>query len=192
MSWWPFGKGREPKALEILKGAEWLCSSCDQPHTGMIDLAPNAPDPWDGSPEHEPNSALRLDGDFLSDDFCVMDGKYFMVRCVIEIPVHGLEQKFGFGCWGSLSRANFEIHADHFDDGDYQGSGPWSSWLCNRFYTYIGTDPVSCRMYPQLDRQRPVLKLQDDGHPLAVDQCIGVSPEKVLEYYRHYGHGLAI
>ena len=191
MSWWPFGKGGKAGALEILKGAEWLCSSCDQPHSGMIDLAPNAPDPWVGSPEHEPNSALRLDGDFLSDDFCVMDGTYFMVRCVIEIPVHGLEQKFGFGCWGSLSRANFEFYVDHFDDGDYQGVEPWSSWLCNRFYTYIGTDPVGCWMFPQLDRQRPVLRLHDEGHPLAMDQCKGVPPEQVLEYYRHYGHALA-
>lgn len=154
----------------------------------MFDLAPFAPDPWGGETDYARNSDVTLEGDFLSEDFCVMDGKYFMVRCVIEIPVHGLEHSFGFGCWGSLSQTNFETYLEQFDSGNYQGVGPWSSWLCNRFCDYIGTDPVSCRMYPQLDRQRPVLKVQDEDHPLGRDQREGVSPERVLEYYQHYGH----
>jgi hypothetical protein len=188
VSWWRFGRKKGPNALDLLNSAEWKCSQCDLLHRGMFDLAPNAPEPWDGSPQHAPNSALTLDGDFLSDDFCVMDGTYFMVRCVLEIPVHGLDQKFGFGCWGSLSRANFEAYVTHFDDGDYRSAGPWTSWLCNRFCDYIGPDPEACLMFPQLNRQRPVLKLQNEDHPLARAQQEGVSPEKVFEFYRHYGH----
>jgi hypothetical protein len=156
----------------------------------MFDLAPNAPDPWGGNPEHSPNSALVLDGDFLSDDFCVIEGRYFMVRCVIEIPVRELNRNFGFGCWGSLSRTNFEAYVEHFDDSNLQGTGPWSSWLCNRFCDYIGTEPEACWMFPQLGRQRPVLKLQNDDHPLSRDQREGITAEKVLEFYRHYGHVL--
>jgi hypothetical protein len=188
VSWWRTGQNNSPSALEILSGAEWACSGCDTPHRGMIDLAPSAPDPWRGSPDPAPNAALTLDADFLSDDFCVIDGKYFLVRCVLEIPVHGLDTSFGFGCWGTLSRANFEAYVDQFDSGNYQGAGPWSSWLCNQFYTYIGTEPVACWMFPQLERQRPVLRIQDDEHPLAIAQGDGVTPEQVLEYYRHYGH----
>jgi hypothetical protein len=188
VSWWRFGGMKAPNALDILRGAEWKCTQCEAPHRGMIDLAPNAPDPWHGNPAHSPNSALVLDGDFLSDDFCIVEGKHFLVRCVLEIPVHGLNEKFGFGCWGSLSRSNFEAYVEHFDDGAYQGAGPWSSWLCNRFYNYIGTEPEGCWMFPQLGRQRPVLKLQNEDHPLARDQREGVPAEKVLDFYRHYGH----
>lgn len=157
----------------------------------MFDLAPLAPDPWPGSLDHAPNSALTLDGDFLSDDFCVIDGKYFLVRCVIEIPVHGLERNLGFGCWGTLSRTNFESYIERFDSGGFQGAGPWSSWLCNQFYTYVGSDPLACRMFPQLDRQGPVLRVQDEAHPLAIAQQQGISAEQVLEIYQHYGHAIA-
>ena len=26
-----------------------------------------------------------MDGDFLSEDFCVLDGKHFMIRCVLSL-----------------------------------------------------------------------------------------------------------
>ena len=188
MNWWRLGQNRPHTALKILTGAEWTCEACADPHIGMIDLAPFAPHPWGGTNDYAPNSAVTLDGDFLSEDFCVMDGRYFMVRCVMEIPVHGMEYRFGFGCWGSLSRTNFEVYLDLFDNGEFEVAGPWSSWLCNQFCDYIGDDSVACWMVPQLGRQRPLLNIADEGHPLARDQRSGVSPERVMEYYKFYGH----
>ena len=120
---WPFGRAKRT-AIEILKGAEWTCGTCSDRHLGMFDLACHHPDPWTGSSEYEPNSALDRERDFLSEDFCVLGGEHFLVRCVLEIPVHGLEEKFGFGCWGSLKRDNFEIYVAHFDDGTGSGRSP--------------------------------------------------------------------
>lgn len=65
-----FGR-RQPAALEILQSARWKCASCDVEHEGMFDIGSRAPDHWGKAEELEPNSALRLDGDFLSEDFCV-------------------------------------------------------------------------------------------------------------------------
>lgn len=186
-----FGKKRRTGALEILDDTEWLCGTCGQPHNGMFDLAARAPDPWQGPTDYAPNGALTLDGDFLSEDFCVIDGKYFMVRCVLRIPVHGARHDMGFGCWGSLSRTNFELYVENFDVGHYEGQSHWSSWLCNQLYDYNGTDPDACWMTPQWGRQRPTLKIQDPDHPLARDQRDGITPEKMLKIYRHYGHGPA-
>ncbi len=189
MGW--FGRKRPKTAIEILTSSEWFCSSCDQPHHGMIDFAARRPDPWNDSEEYESNSALRLDGNFLSEDFCVMDGKHFFVRCVLDIPVHGMAEKFGFGCWGTLSRSNFELYVDGFDDGNYANIGPWSSWLCNQLLDYIGTEPEACWMHPQLGRQRPAIIVQDEDHPLGFDQRHGVSAETILEIYRRSGHEVA-
>ena len=75
----------------------WRYGGCSEWHTGLMDLAALVPDPWPHREDREPNSALRLDGDFLSEDFCVIGGKDFLVRAVLEIPVHGLAEKFGFG-----------------------------------------------------------------------------------------------
>jgi len=54
-----------------LKGAEQTCRSCNEQHSGMVDLASVAPGPWPRAIALEPNSVIRLGGDFLSGDFCV-------------------------------------------------------------------------------------------------------------------------
>jgi hypothetical protein len=184
---WPFGR-RKPNALDILKGAEWICGSCSERHLGMFDLACDSPGPWTGNADYEPNSELDRERDFLSEDFCVLGGEHFLIRCVLEIPVHGLEDKFGFGCWGSLKRDNFETYVEHFDAGTCPEGGPWWSWLCNRLGPLSDDQPIGCWMFPQLGRQRPVLDVDDEDHPLALAQRDGISAEQVLAIYAHYGH----
>ncbi|QDX27442.1 DUF2199 domain-containing protein [Sphingomonas suaedae] len=182
MSWFRRAKPANPFA------GNWTCAGCGEVHQGMMDLAALAPDPWPHERIQEPNSAVRLDGDFLSEDFCVMDSRYFFVRAVLEIPVHGQAEKFGFGCWSTLSRDNFEKYLDGFDNADFANCGPWTGWLCNQLGTYIGTDPEGVYVYPQPDRQRPTLRVANPDHGLAIDQEQGISVEQLTEILRFYGH----
>jgi hypothetical protein len=111
-----------------------------------------------------------------------------MVRAVLEIPVHGLDSPFSFGCWSTLSRENFDKYLTGFDGGNYPDMGPWPGWLCNKLENYLGNDPIAVWVIPQTDRQRPKLFVQLDDHPLAIDQDNGITPERVLELYGFYGH----
>lgn len=130
-----------------------------------------------------------MEGDFLSQDFCVLDGKYFMVRAVLLIPVIGLKDQFGFGCWSTLSRDNFRKYVDGFDSGEYADMGPWGGWLTNRVENFVeGPDPLALWVQPQPDRKRPLLWVRDDDHPLAIAQEQGITPERMLEVFAHYGH----
>jgi hypothetical protein len=185
VSW--FRRKSGPSAADRLHG-RWRCAGCNEEHDGLAHLAAFAPDPWRGDEIREENGALRLDGDFLSEDFCVIDGKYFLIRGVLEIPIHGSPEPFGFGCWSTLSRQNFDKYIAGFDDGAYPDMGPWSGWLCNQLEDYIGADPLALWVYPQLDRQRPRLRIQNVSHPLALDQANGITPERALEIFAHYGH----
>lgn len=184
----PFGQRQPTDALGILQAGKWTCRTCKQPHTGAFDLACHRPDPWNGDDRYEPNSAIRLDGDFLSEDFCVIGGEHFMVRCVLEIPVHGLKGRFAFGCWGSLKREDFEIYLEHFDSGTLPDNLPWFSWLVNDLGCFETTEPLACWMSPRSDRQRPVLEVDAPDHPLARAQTDGISPEELLEIYACHGH----
>ncbi|MGZ8283170.1 MAG: DUF2199 domain-containing protein [Allosphingosinicella sp.] len=184
-----FGR-KHPTPLERLQGAAWRCDGCGDEHRGMFDIAAYAPDFWEGAEEPEPNCELRLDSDFLSEDFCVV-GEHLFVRAVLEIPVHGLAEKFGFGMWSTLSRANFELYVDSFDEGSFADIGPWTGWFSNQIATFPETLNLPCWVYPQLDRQRPVIAVQDADHPLALAQEHGVTPERLLEIYAAYGHSLA-
>jgi len=155
-----------------------------------MDLAATAPDKWPHEESYEPNAALRLDSDFLSEDFCVIEGEHFFVRSVLEIPVRGLNVPWGFGCWTSLSRANFDKYVGGFDLGEYEDEGPWFGWLSNRLKIYFeGHESVALDVFPQAKRQRPKLRVQDLGHPLAVAQTRGISSQAILELLRAYGHG---
>lgn len=131
-----------------------------------------------------------MDGDFLSEDFCVLDGKYFMVRAVLPIPVNGIDGDFGFGCWSTLSRENFDKYVDGFDTGDYVDMGPWSGWLMNELATLVEEpNPLALWVEPRANRQRPLLWIQNQEHPLAIAQDQGITPDRMLEIFRAYGHG---
>jgi len=180
---------RSDATIELLK-ADWRCSCCGELHHGLMDIAADSPDPWPHERAYEPNSALRLEGDFLSEDFCVLDGEHFFVRSVLEIPVHGLDSPWGFGCWATLSRANFEKYIAGFDDGEYEDNGPWFGWLSNQLKIYFeDPDPIAVDVFPQANRQRPKLFAKDEGHPLAIAQRDGITPEAMLTLLRSYGHG---
>jgi hypothetical protein len=188
MSW--FRRRAKRGALERLRGP-WRCAGCGELHEGLIDIAAFAPDPWPNAEIYEPNDSLRLEGDFLSEDFCVMGGRYFFARCVLEIPVHGFADKFGFGCWSTLSRTNFDKFLGGFNDSVYADWGPWPGWLGNRLADYIGTEPEAVHVFPQPNRQRPTLRVQDGNHPLAIAQSEGITPERMLEILRACGHILS-
>lgn len=158
-----------------------------------MDIAARSPDPWPDERTYEPNSALRMEGNFLSEDFCVLDGEHFFIRSLLEIPVHGLDDSWGFGCWNTLSRTNFEKYVAGFDDGVCTDDGPWFGWLTNQLKIYFEeSDPISVDVFPQPGRQRPKLMVQDADHPLAIAQRDGISAEAMLTLLRAYGHGPSV
>jgi len=183
-----FGWGKKPPLTpaQQLQSGRWRCAKCSEEHGWPVDLAAHAPDPWRGDGEYKHNGALRYDGDFLSEDFCVLDGKYFMVRAVLRIPVKDVADDFGFGCWSTLSRENFDIYVHGFDNGEYPDWGPWSGWLCNQLADYVGDDPLAVWVEPRPERKRPLLWVMDDDHPLAIAQEKGITAERVLELFAYY------
>jgi hypothetical protein len=180
---------RAASASEQLKKGRWLCGRCDQEHGWPFDLAARAPDPWQHAREYEPNGALRREGDFLSEDFCVLEGKYFLIRCVLTVPVHGLDENFGFGCWSTLSRENFDKYVEGFDSIRPTQDELWSGWLCNQLADFVDTDPPGVWVQLRTDRQRPLLWVMDDDHPLAVAQEQGISADRMMAIFNFYGHG---
>ena len=184
-----WGKKRALTAAQHLQTARWRCDRCDAEHGWPFDLAAHAPDPWRGAADYEHNGALRYDGDFLSEDFCVLDGTYFMVRAVLQIPARDAVGHFGFGCWSTLSRENFDKYVMGFDSGTYEDMGPWSGWLCNQLADFVGTDPLRVWVQPRPNRQRPLLWVTDDAQPLAIAQEDGITAERILEIFQFYGQG---
>lgn len=188
---WNLAERRREKAalakLKAMKGTTWVCGTCEQTHSGMMDIAKAAPDVWRGEEIYEPNSALRLDGDFLSEDFCVIDGENFIVRGVLKLPVKGLDKAFGFGVWSTLSRENFETYVDQFDEGWNENDSQWFSWFCSDLSYFGKTFSEKAWLRPQPNRQRPHIFLSDPDHALSLAQKTGITASEMLKIYEFYG-----
>lgn len=183
-------KRNQKTALELIE-TPFTCHSCGEEHRGPFDLAVGAPDNWEGPREPEQNGALRMDGDFLSADFCVIGGEHFYLRGLLEIPVKGLTETFAFGGWSTLSRMNFEVYLDHFDDRGGCELGPWTGWLGNSYKPYPDSFNEPCWVYPQATGLRPLILLENLDHPLTQAQEHGITPEELLAIYQAHGHGPA-
>src|ERR1019366_7582768 len=130
---------RDPRWLR-LHDRKWTCPCCKQKHGGMFDLAFAKPDAWLGGGEAAPNWKVATSSNILTEDFCIVEGENFFVRCLLSLPiVTKPDVSFTFCIWSSLSRGNFDLYVDTFDDGKQGGLGPWFGWFSNRLIGYPDT-----------------------------------------------------
>jgi hypothetical protein len=170
---------------------EWTCNGCGLSHKGVLDLAFTRPEQWRDSEEYEPNSKVGSPRHVLSEDFCILDDEHFFVRSVLELPLVGASgARFGYGVWTTLSRKNFDIYVSNFDSGCSSDLGPWFGWFSNRLKGYPETLNLKCQIYPQADRQRPLIELEPSDHPLAIEQRDGITFERYSELLVANGHDL--
>jgi hypothetical protein len=174
-----------------LHADSWTCPSCGEAHRGLFDLALDRPDHCTGEPATARNAELDKSGNFLSEDFCVLDGEHYFVRCVLSLPLLGAsETHFGYGVWSTLSEANFDSYVESFDSEQQGGLGPWFGWFSNALKGYPDTLNLKCRVHPRDGRQRPIVALEPTEHPLAREQQVGISFDRVLDLYALNGHDL--
>ena len=70
---------RTDVSFEELANLRWKCSSCEEWHYGpCLDFSYDSPVYWTSEDE-----ATNL----LDEDVCVLDGEYFFIRGVIELPI---------------------------------------------------------------------------------------------------------
>ena len=169
----------------------WSCSICGETHQGLIDLAFGKPEQWLGVEDKAPNSALDLSGNFLSEDFCVLEGQYFFVRAVLELPIRGSGgQLFGLGAWATLWREDFVRYVAAFDSGEQDELGPWFGRFSNRLEGYPDTLNLKCKVHPVSGRRRPRVELEPTHYPLAVEQRSGITFDRLLELFAINGHDI--
>src|SRR5215470_4952373 len=107
--------------------ARYRCSTCNEVHKGFPDLAFWAPYFFEELTEAERTARGRL-----SEDLCTLDNKHFFIRAMLEIPILGTEDRFGWGIWVSLSETNFHRYVEFFETDRPDGEGPYFGWFSNR------------------------------------------------------------
>jgi hypothetical protein len=155
----------------------WTCHCCGKQFNGLpMDYGFDAPLYWHQIPEAERSDRARLDS-----DVCVIDGTDFFIRGCIELPVVGLEQRFVWGAWVSLSRDSMDRAFELWNEPVILDEPPRFGWLSNEIRSYPSTLNLKTDVYFRGGNQRPVIGLWPVDHPLFVEQRDGMSIERVQE-----------
>jgi hypothetical protein len=165
--------------------------SCGRSHKGVEDLEIYWPDPWPHGAKIEDNRALtadRLDGDFLSSDYCIMEGKYYAIRVSLELPLQNSNSKLALIVWSALPKNEFVSYFNAANQGRAPGEGRAAGHLLNNIPGYEKTYGLHTVAEAPGRFLRPKLFTIDESHPLTQDQRQGITLDRTLEMYALFGH----
>ena len=165
-----------------------LCSICGKSHDlGEISLGADSPVQWQLLSEAERTKSE------LSAEQCVIrsEGKtHFFVRACLEIPIRGENDCFSWGVWVSLSEENYAEMTAHWSDPGRTTFGPYFGWLCTPIPPYPDTMFLKTMVHQRDVGLRPLVEIEPTEHPLALDQRLGISREKMGEMVCRVLHGM--
>jgi hypothetical protein len=158
--------------------AGFRCGTCGKLHDHLpMDIGYRRPEPYFAVPEEE--RARRI---YETDDLCVIDGKTFMIRGVLYLPISGGDQQFGWGVWAVVSEQDFQRYLDAWDHDTEDDVPPFTGRLASAIPGYPGSDQVDLDIRLQSGGQRPRFTVRSETHPLGVDQRTGITLAKAHSF----------
>jgi hypothetical protein len=116
----------------------------------------------------------------LTEDDCVIDGREFYRKGLLEIPVHGTGERFTWGVWLSVSKESYARFGELFGEPTRPAGESFFGWLCNALPGYPDTQLLKTYLHVREYPARPWVELEPTDHPLAIDQREGLSPERAI------------
>jgi hypothetical protein len=154
----------------------YQCLTCGEFHAGLpFSYGPPAPALWFTIPENERNDRV-----LLSPDQCIIDDKYFFVLGRLEIPVIDGNEIFSWLVWVSLSETNFDRMSELWESEGRDNEPPYFGRLGTDLPCYDeGTSNLKTKVHTRPIGQRPFIELAATDHPLAIEQRLGITMERV-------------
>jgi len=156
--------------------ASYTCATCGREHGDLPHIGFAAPYQWADRLADDPKS-------LLTKDLCIIEGRDFFVRGLIEIPVHDYAHEFGWGVWVSHKKENFEMYREHFDSAEI---GPFFGWLSTEI-AYYGQSTLELKTMAHYrgGGLRPRIVLEESSHPLAYQQREGITLAEAWKMVHH-------
>lgn len=156
---------------------KWNCPICGAEHD-EVPICFGIDAPW---------RALVSPAEFesrveLTKDQCVVDKSSFFVRGHIEVPIHAYPEPLAFSVWSSLSEKSFRHMTQRWSAPDRESDPPYFGWLCSPIPVYPSTIHLKLSVQSRAPGLVPLLTVEPNGHPLALDQRNGIAIKKWHEY----------
>ena len=136
----------------------------------------DAPAPWYGVPEAERGRRA-----LLTTAACTIDGRQFFVCGRIEVPVRGAADPFVWSVWVSVSERSFRRLLSPWDESGREEDLRVAGRLATVIPGYPDTLELNANVRPGPLGERPMVELEATAHPLAAEQRLGISLERVEE-----------
>lgn len=157
----------------------FVCSSCGKEHLGLpFSFAANFPDPYANLSFDDRDSRA-----VVGSDQCIIDQEQFYIRGCLEIPINGTDEVFLWVVWARIKEEVFDEIADYWEsEGRETCIGPYKGRLANSLAIY--PDTLNLRLEVQIMPvgSRPLFLLEEEGHPMSVEQRTGISSQKAADY----------
>ena len=165
----------------------YKCSSCNELHEGLPDVAFSAPDAFEAlSPDERMERAL------IDDDFCIIDGNRYFLRCLAEAPIKGFKESFGWGLWCELDWRPFKRVWELYGFDEPIEPLVFPARVANALRHYDETVGLTCEVSLLDDGMRPHLTVTDTAHVLSKHQAEGLDLDDAVRQARTVGALLVV
>jgi hypothetical protein len=107
---------------------------------------------------------------------------FFGIHGNLEIPVAGWDDPFGWTLWASLSGQQATWALETWFDDERTEAAPAGGYLLNTIPVYPEqTHGLLVSVHWRPVGVRPLIYVEEEGHPLGVEQRDGITPQRVDE-----------
>lgn len=192
-------------AQSVLDDPRWqafnqsgFACSCGERHVGLFPINMLTPLGWKGSQDYDDDANVRLDGTFISANYCVSEGQGYALRMRLPLQMRGAAPAaFMYTVWAAVDRVYFEAYLNAKKAGTLSADNRFGARLVNRIAGYHDTANLVGVGFQQEDGWPPLLLLAGPQpytnrpeHPIMQDQRNGIDVDKMLELFAAYGHDM--
>jgi hypothetical protein len=154
----------------------FTCSCCGKTYELPLCFGSDYPYHYYSIPPEEREKRIEL-----TESLCVIDGQHFFHRGRITIPINDYDEDLVFNVWTSISRENFEIRNDLWNDPARVNQPPYFGWLQTSVSTYGNTINIKTVARENEAGLIPSIEVIEKDHPLRYDQEHGISFKTALD-----------
>ena len=154
----------------------FTCRCCGQRHDELpLSFHAEAPAYWsDDLAQDEPSE--------LTPELCIITGEHHFIRGLVQLPIIGGDDVFDWGVWVSLSKDSFQRVLDSWETPGREMEPPFFGWFSTELSQYSpSTINLKTHVHTRAVGTHPLIELEPTDHPLAVEQRMGITMDRVRQ-----------
>ena len=139
------------------------------------------PQAWDDASDE----ARESQSSGLGGEDCILEGKRFFLRGLVEIPVAGVEEPLQWGAWVELEPESYDRFGELWDVEGRESEPPHAAMLATALPAFLyarSTLGLPVKVHTRPVGVRPFIEVMGQ-HPIAVEQRHGIDQSRLEQIW---------